>query len=179
MKKKYIKDLQFLLGGFVVVWLIFQVIILRVSPSMSLHMFIKWPLFLSSSITKGDQVSFAFHGNHPKYQSGDTFGKIVYGTAGDKVWIQTTYDKNNIISFVCINECSQPLERVGILKSKTSLGQPLHVGFLGIIPKGYYFVATPHPDSFDSRYQEFGGNTHPLGSLIREDQIKNKLFGLF
>lgn len=38
----------------------------------------------------------------------------------------------------------------------TSSGSPLIPIETGIIPEGYVFVHAPHPDSFDSRYLQFG-----------------------
>jgi conjugal transfer pilin signal peptidase TrbI len=41
----------------------------------------------------------------------------------------------------------------------------------GCIPDGYLFVHASHPDSFDSRYEQFG--------LINIDQLKKTLWPIF
>ena len=43
-----------------------------------------------------------------------------------------------------------------LAKSVTRRGEALALGPTGILPHGCYFVGTPHPDSFDSRYGEIG-----------------------
>ena len=71
------------------------------------------------------------------------FGKIVYGMAGDIVAHEG--------SDVTINGV-----RVAHMKAVTRLGEPLTPGVTGPVPRGCYFVGTPHPDGFDSRYAEIG-----------------------
>lgn len=50
-------------------------------------------------------------------------------------------------------------------------GKPLHRGFEGVIPDEHYFVYTPHPKSFDSRYDELG--------LVHERDVIGKAHVLF
>ena len=45
---------------------------------------------------------------------------------------------------------------VGTMKQLTRRGEKLTPGPIGTVPDGCYFVGTPHPDSFDSRYGEIG-----------------------
>lgn len=71
------------------------------------------------------------------------FGKIVYGMPGDVV------AHNG--SVVTIN--GKP---VGRMKPRTRDGEPLTVGAVGAIPAGCYYVGSPHPDGFDSRYADIG-----------------------
>ena len=73
----------------------------------------------------------------------DPFGKIVYGAAGDTVTRQGRLFLVN----------GRP---VALAKAKTLRGEPLALGPVGTIPRGCYFVATPNPDSFDSRYAVIG-----------------------
>lgn len=71
------------------------------------------------------------------------FGKIVYGVAGDRV---TQKDRTFFVNG----------RAVAHAKLKSRLGEPLALGPTGTIPTGCYFVGTPHPDSFDSRYAAIG-----------------------
>ena len=71
------------------------------------------------------------------------FAKIVYGIAGDTVTRNGTT--------VAIN--GKP---VGTLKPRTRRGEILGLGPTGIIPRGCYYVGTPHRDGFDSRYADIG-----------------------
>ena len=45
---------------------------------------------------------------------------------------------------------------VALAKSTSKRGEPLALGPTGTLPAGCYFVATPHPDGFDSRYAAIG-----------------------
>ena len=46
--------------------------------------------------------------------------------------------------------------RTAHMKPRTKRGEALHPGPTGIVPQGCYYVGTPHPDGFDSRYAEIG-----------------------
>lgn len=76
------------------------------------------------------------------------FGKRVYGVAGDRVAL---HDRDFVIN-------GQVVARA---KTASRLGEPLMLGPRGVIPQGCYFVATPHPDSFDSRYAAIGWICRP------------------
>lgn len=71
------------------------------------------------------------------------FGKIVYGVGGDEV------TRSNDI--VRIN--GAPVVK---LKRFTKRGEALEPGPTGTIPRGCYFMATPHNDGLDSRYAAIG-----------------------
>ena len=45
---------------------------------------------------------------------------------------------------------------VATAKWRARSGEPLVPGPVGVIPAGTYFVWTPHPDSYDSRYEDIG-----------------------
>ena len=47
-------------------------------------------------------------------------------------------------------------ERVAHMKPRSRLGETLHPGPTGVVPRDCYYVGTPHPDGFDSRYAEIG-----------------------
>ena len=77
-------------------------------------------------------------GAHPA-----AFGKLVYGVGGDTVSrIGRTYFVNG--------------REVAVAKAVSIRGEPLALGPTGIIPRGCYFVGTPHKDGFDSRYAAIG-----------------------
>ena len=71
------------------------------------------------------------------------FGKRVYGMPGDVV--------THMGSVVAIN--GKP---VAHMKPLSRSGERLTPGTTGRVPQGCYFVGTPHPDGFDSRYAEIG-----------------------
>ena len=73
----------------------------------------------------------------------EIFGKIVYGVPGDVV--------EHSGSDVTINGA-----RVARMKPFTRFGEPLIPGITGLVPRGCYFVGTPHKDGFDSRYAAIG-----------------------
>lgn len=47
-------------------------------------------------------------------------------------------------------------KRVAHMKPRSRFGEILHRGPTGVVPEGCYYVGTPHPDGFDSRYAEIG-----------------------
>lgn len=71
------------------------------------------------------------------------FGKRVYGVAGDLV-----IERNRQFY---VN--GKP---IALAKPANRLGELLALGPTGVIPRGCYFVATPHKDGFDSRYAAIG-----------------------
>ena len=76
------------------------------------------------------------------------FGKRVVGVAGDRV---SEHDR-----WFFING-----RAVALAKPASRRGEPLALGPTGIIPRGCYFVATDHKDSFDSRYAAIGWICRP------------------
>jgi len=76
------------------------------------------------------------------------FGKIVYGVAGDRITRSGRL-------------FSVDGKAVALAKPATRFGEPLALGPTGIIPRGCYFVGTPHRDSFDSRYAAIGWVCRP------------------
>jgi len=71
------------------------------------------------------------------------FGKIVYGLPGDSV---TRVGRTFIINGRVVAHA----------KTVSKRGEPLDLGPIGVLPRGCYFVGTPNPDSFDSRYAAIG-----------------------
>lgn len=76
------------------------------------------------------------------------FGKRVYGIAGDRV---TQSGRTFFVNG----------HQVAVAKLYSVRGEPLELGPTGIIPKGCYFVGSPHKDGFDSRYAAIGWICQP------------------
>ncbi|MEO0608403.1 MAG: S26 family signal peptidase [Pseudomonadota bacterium] len=91
---------------------------------------------------RGDMVAFT-PGPNPYYPENLPFVKIVRGVSGDAVSIEGVE--------VAVNG-----ERLGAIKSLTGANPNVTAIDPGTIPNGQYFVWSPSPDSFDSRYKEIG-----------------------
>lgn len=91
---------------------------------------------------RGDMVAFT-PGPNPYYPENLPFVKIVRGVSGDDVSIEGVE--------VAVNG-----ERLGAIKSLTGANPNVTAIDPGAIPDGQYFVWSPSPDSFDSRYKEIG-----------------------
>jgi len=84
--------------------------------------------------------------------------KEIIGVPGDTIAIRN--------DTLYINEVNY-----GLIQEKNSSGFPIHPISEGIIPEGHLFVYAPHPQSYDSRYAEFG--------LIPFSSLKEALWPLF
>lgn len=109
------------------------------------------------NFSKGDLVAFRWHGG-ATYPSGTMFIKRAVGTPGDTVrrdgaafWVNDQY--------------------VGIAKQVSKAGVPLTPATPGVIPRGEYFMATPSPDSLDSRYA--------LSGNVKEHEVIGKAYAIF
>ena len=71
------------------------------------------------------------------------FGKIVYGMPGDLV-------EHRGADVVVAGKL------VAHMKPVSKFGERLAPGPTGVIPRGCYFVGSPHKDGFDSRYAAIG-----------------------
>lgn len=91
---------------------------------------------------RGDMVAFT-PGPNPYYPERLPFVKIVRGLPGDQVSIEGVE--------IAVNG-----ERLGAIKSLTGANPNVTAIDPGTIPSGAYFVWSPSPDSFDSRYKEIG-----------------------
>lgn len=92
---------------------------------------------------RGELLPFRVGGSVRHYPTGMIFIKQVIGMPGDAlVWQGDT-------AYVAG-------QRVGVARSHTSTGEVLARIPAGVIPPEHYFVATSHPDSYDSRYQDVG-----------------------
>lgn len=82
------------------------------------------------------------------------FGKIVYGMPGD---IVSHRGSDVVVSWAAGAGNDAPSEQlVGKLKPVSSAGEKLAPGPTGVIPSGCYYMGSPHPDGFDSRYAAIG-----------------------
>ena len=72
-----------------------------------------------------------------------TLTKQAAGIPGDRV---TRQERNFYINH----------QYVAAAKTHSLKGEPLALGPIGVLGAGQYYVTTPHPDSFDSRYQKMG-----------------------
>ncbi|WP_459203440.1 S26 family signal peptidase (plasmid) [Ralstonia pseudosolanacearum] len=106
---------------------------------------------------KGDLVAYRWHGG-ATYPAGTTFIKQVAGVPGDTVkrtgtafWVNDQY--------------------IGLAKPKSKAGVPLVPAVEGVIPAGEYFVATPSPDSLDSRYALTGN--------VKQAEVIGRAYAIF
>lgn len=113
------------------------------SPSLKNKVYLSFP---ASEPKLGQIVTFS----HPK--SKVTFAKVVAGKPGDVVQIEKGKVFINGDEKGCVLESFAPINN-------------------GVIPNEFYFLMGTHPDSFDSRYEEFG--------LISKKLIKERLWAIF
>lgn len=106
---------------------------------------------------RGDLVAYRWHGG-ATYPAGTIFIKQVVGLPGDRIevrdgafWVGDHY--------------------VGAAKPFSKAGVPLTPAPEGVVPPGAYFVATPSPDSLDSRYA--------LSGNIPQSAIIGRAYALF
>lgn len=114
----------------------------------------------SSVIKRGDIVSIQDY--EPAYVGKKPFAKHVLGLPGDLI----LKDKNTVVIVPKICVSKNPISKADMpitsepialpLLGKTSEGKPLTPLSANFIPEGYVFVAGDNPNSFDSRYEEFG-----------------------
>ena len=105
---------------------------------------------------KGDLVAYRWKGGYG-YPAGATFIKVVSGVPGDVV-------KRNGRTFLVGDQY------IGVAKVKAKSGEPLEAAAAGVIPEGEYFLATPNPDSFDSRYA-VNGNIKQMHIIGRAREV--------
>ncbi len=108
-------------------------------------------------IKQGDLVAYRWHGG-AHYPAGTTFIKQLVGMPGDAV------KRRGMAVFV--NDVY-----IGIAKQKSQAGVPLTPAAEGVIPKGEYFMATPSPDSLDSRYS--------LSGNIKQSEVIGRAYEIF
>jgi conjugal transfer pilin signal peptidase TrbI len=111
--------------------------------------------FSSKGCSEVQRDSYVFF-QHPDMTK--PLAKKVAGVAGDSIVLS--------LGHVLINGKSY-----GEVLSHSKSGTKLTPISKGVIPEGFVFMSSFHPDSFDSRYQEFG--------LISVDAVKGELWPLF
>ena len=109
------------------------------------------------SVVKDDLVAFHWPGG-ASYPAGTTFIKRVAGVSGDRVTV--------VGREVWVND-----QFIGIAKPQSRAGFPLSPVAGGVIGQGEYFVATPSPDSLDSRYALCGN--------IKQSAVIGRAYGIF
>lgn len=112
---------------------------------------------MGSPVERGDLVAFIWNGAG-QYPAGSVFLKRVYGVEGDLVRV--------VGRDVYVGST-----HIGAAKERTKSGMDLAVTHSGPVPIGQVFVATPNPDSFDSRYEIVG--------TIPAERILGKAYELF
>lgn len=90
------------------------------------------------------------------------FTKYVAGVEGD---VFSTAEKDGFLHIYLNNK------DMGIVKRKSRNGVELEPVTDGVVPKGHFFMWTPHVHSFDSRYAQIG--------LINEKNIIGSAINLF
>jgi conjugal transfer pilin signal peptidase TrbI len=119
---------------------------IRYNPSASLPYTFYLSIPLKHRIERGDIVDFQLG------TGSNLLAKIVAGIPEDLIYITD----NKV--YVNENEIGEVLD----------FHQPITER---IIPEGYYFMSGTHPESFDSRYAEFG--------LVSRNSIKERLWPIY
>lgn len=110
------------------------------------------------SAAPGDLIAFrAGEGGEPWYARDTVFIKRVVGVAGDAVVFDPFSNMITVDGY-----------EVGRVKVEARDGTPLNANRITAVPEGELFVSTPHPDSFDSRYEAIGTiSAERLVGLVR------------
>ena len=136
-------------------WLLYANTRIVIAASQSLPHRV-YVVIKGSTPQKGDIITIQDHRVSGKVVPHLT--KRLRGIEGDRISIQD--------GVVSVNQ-----DTIGSLKIKTRFGTSVHPIRAKVIPKGYVFVQSDHPHSFDSRYQEFG--------LVKVDQIVGRSIPLW
>jgi conjugal transfer pilin signal peptidase TrbI len=143
---------------FIVTTGILLALVLQTNLTLNKSSSLPYKAFLCVKTLQPGRGDFALIEGHPTAYFGTiTYVKEVSGLPGDQICIKENY----------LKVASTP---IGKLKATTKRGQELHPLEDRTIPQDYVFVRASHPDSFDSRYQEFG--------LVRKSHLTARCFGL-
>jgi conjugal transfer pilin signal peptidase TrbI len=138
-----------ILFGFLLIFVFRYRIGLNISGSLPNKFFLVDKF--NKNIAVGDYVNFIK--KNDIYLQNDNFTKKVLGIAGDKIILNKYQEPiNNIQGTITINNIT--LE----VKDKTKLGTKVNILNINsdTIPENKIFVYSDHPESYDSRYNEFG-----------------------
>lgn len=105
-------------------------------------------------VARGDKLAFHVGDRIRHYPVGMVFIKPVVGMPGDRI----TWQGDSV--YVAG-------QAIGKAKPRNRFGESMTRTAAGVIPVGHYFVATPHPDSYDSRYTDIG--------LVSDSQIMGRV----
>lgn len=100
-------------------------------------------LVLAHQPVQRDQLIAFFPPHNPYYRDGMYFVKQAKGVGGDHI------ERRGADFFV-------NGQHLATAKARSLKGLPLQPGPEGVLPEGFYWVWTPHPDSYDSRYADVG-----------------------
>jgi conjugal transfer pilin signal peptidase TrbI len=126
----------------------------NLTTSLNGHIYV---YLTGSQFQKGDTIAYRWHGG-ATYPKGEIFIKPVVGMPGDRIVVNNWR--------VWVND-----QFIGFVKRRSRAGIPLSPTRPGIIKNDEYFVATPHPDSLDSRYA--------LSGNIQKTNIIGKAYEVF
>jgi conjugal transfer pilin signal peptidase TrbI len=132
-------------------WFIYNI---NVTHSLNGHVYV---IKKNELVNKGDYVGFAWKGDQ-FYKRGAIFVKIVTGVPGDVVTIK---DREVFVNGV----------KIGRAKEKSETGVPLSPIEPTVLKEGQYFVSTPYPHGYDSRYARVG--------LISQKDVLGRAYEIF
>lgn len=131
----------------------------NLSESLPQHFFL---IELGVQPTKGDFIAFKWVKDDTTpmnpYPYGTIFVKLLEGVAGDVV---VEKDREFFID----------AKSLGHAKPLSKKGQPLEVGYTGVIPDGAFYVRGTHRDSLDSRYSLLG--------LVKKENVLGRAIAIF
>jgi conjugal transfer pilin signal peptidase TrbI len=133
------------------------------SPSLGYKAFL---CFKGLTPKRGDFVSI--EGHPTAYFEGLHYTKRLVGLPGERI---QTHDNHEHDNHGHVNQMFVGDHFVGTLRTVTRDGKPLHPLKATTIPEGYVFVSADNPQSFDSRYEEFG--------LVKKTCIRGICRGFF
>lgn len=113
-------------------------------------------LVLVDQPVQRDQFIAFFPPHNPYYRDGMYFVKQAKGVGGDRI------ERRGAEFYV-------NGQHLATAKTRSLKGLPLQPGPAGVLPAGFYWVWTPHPDSYDSRYADVGwiAPDRVLGRAVR------------
>ncbi|EPB4516061.1 S26 family signal peptidase [Acinetobacter baumannii] len=132
-------------------WFIYNI---NVTNSLNGHVYV---IKKNESVKRGDYIGFSWKGDE-FYKPGAIFVKIVSGVPGDEV---TVKDREVFVNGV----------KIGIAKEKSETGIPLSPIKPTKLKEGEYFVSTPYPHGYDSRYERVG--------LISQNNVLGRAYEIF